>query len=237
MTEEHTPGASRPLLFLAGTSGLLGFLLCARLLLEGDGMRIHLPAYALSFDGTDMLQAIVPAILGGLAGLAFVAALPLAKALLARVGGVVPQTIVGTLVFASLAAAFPILRFSGHHEMEALLEWGQGAGMAALLVLGLLKALALAVCLASGWRGGAAFPLLFAGASAGGAALYVMPGMAPTLALIAGMTAAITAGMGKPTAAVLITAFLVSPFAPGPLLVGALVGYGYSRIGPKAELH
>lgn len=237
MTEDDASRPPRPLLFLAGTAGLLGFLLCARLLLEGDGMRIHLPPYVSSFDAIDMLQAIVPAILGGLAGLAFVSILPWAKALLERVGSVAPQTMAGTLAFAALAAAFPILRFSGHHEMEAMLEWGRSAGMITLLALGLLKALALAICLASGWRGGAAFPLLFAGAAAGGAALSVMPDMAPTLALVAGMTAAITAGMGKPAAAVLIMAFLVSPFAPGPLLVGALVGYGYSRIGPKAELH
>lgn len=237
VAEEAEDRPPRPLIFLAAVAGLLGFLVAGKLLLEGGGMRIHLPAYTAPLDGTDMLRAMPPALLGGLAGLAFVALLPSLRLLLARIGGLTVQTLAGTLAFAALAAAFPILRFSGHHEMEAMLAWGQNSGMAALFGLALLKALALAICLAAGWHGGAAFPLLFTGAAAGGAGLWLMPSTEPTLALIAGMSAAITVGMGKPVAAMLVAVFLISPLAVGPLSIGVLVGYGLSRLVPKADLH
>lgn len=97
--------------------------------------------------------------------------------------------------------------------------------------------LALALCLASGWRGGAIFPLIFAGAAAGGAALALQPQANPTLALVAGIAAATTVGIGKPAAALLIVALLIAPLAPAPLLVGALVGYGLARLGPAPSLH
>jgi len=237
VADDDDDSVPTPLMFLAGVAGLLGFLLAGRFLLEGGGMRVHLADYAGPVDGTDMLRALPAAVLGGLAGLAFTYLLPSVRSLLDKTGHVVVQTLIGTLAFAALAAAFPILRFSGHHEMEAMLHWGQEAGMAALLALGLLKALVLAICLSAGWRGGAAFPLLFVGAAAGAAVLVVLPDVAPTPLIIAGMSAAITVGMGKPLAAMAIMIFLVSPLAVGPLCVGAMVGYGLSLIGPKSELH
>lgn len=109
--------------------------------------------------------------------------------------------------------------------------------MALLMLLAVLKVLGMAICLASGWRGGVAFPLIFAGAAAGAAALWLAPATSPTVALLAGMTAAVTVGMGKPVAAALIILFIVTPFAAGPLCVGALIGYGVSQLGPKPELH
>jgi H+/Cl- antiporter ClcA len=226
-----------PVLLAAGVAGLLGFLLAASHWLGGGEFRVHLPAYAAPGDGLDMLRAVLPAALGALAGLGFVWVLGPIKALLARLGSPVVQTLVGTAAFALLAALLPILRFSGHHEMEAMLAWGRSSGMALLMGLALLKVLALALCLAAGWRGGAAFPLIFAGAAAGAAALWLAPGTAPTVALLAGMTAAVTVGMGKPAAAALIIVFMVSPFAAGPLCVGALIGWGASMLGPKPVLH
>jgi H+/Cl- antiporter ClcA len=233
-TENRTP---LPILLAAGVAGLLGFLLAASVVLEPGAFRVHLPAYDAPGDGTDILSAILPGLLGALAGLVFVFLLPPLRRVIGQAGGLVTQTLAGTLAFAILAALFPILRFSGHHEMHAMLEWGQSSGMAALMALGALKVLALAICLAAGWRGGAAFPLMFAGAAAGSGALLLLPSTPPTVALLAGMTAAVTTGMGKPVAAALIIIFMVAPFAAGPICVGALLGYGASLIGPKPELH
>ena len=73
----------------------------------------------------------------------------------------------GGLVLGCLAAALPAVRFSGHHEFDAMLQWGGGATAPALIGLALIKLLACAICLATGWRGGAIFPLVFAGGAAG----------------------------------------------------------------------
>ena len=58
-----------------------------------------------------------------------------------------------------------------------------------------------------------------------------------TVALVAGMTAAATVGMGKPVAVLLILLLLTGASAPGALCVGALVGYGAARLLPARAGH
>lgn len=227
----------RALLFLAGLMGLVGFLVTASYILGGDGMRVTLPAFDQSTILPAMLYSVVPALLGGLAGLLFVCALPLLQGQLHKLGGVAIQTLVGTLLFAILAAVWPIARFSGHHELLEMSHWAASSMPLTVLGLALLKITALTLCLASGWKGGAIFPLLFAGAAAGAAALPMVPADLTTAAYIAAMSAAATIGMGKPMAAILVVALLIAPFAAGPLMVGALIGYGLSKLGPKPALH
>lgn len=236
VAQEH-PEAPRWQLYLAGITGLAGFLLTAGRFLPENAFRIHLPALQPDADGSDMLWALLPAVLAAGAGLCFVLLLPAIQRALARCGGVVAQTLVGSALFAALAAAWPILRFSGHHELEAMLALGRESGPLMLMAVALLKALALAICLASGWKGGAAFPLLFVGAAAGASAAWLLPDAPVTVLLVSGMTAALTAGMGKPLAAVLIAALILGTSAVGPLCIGAAVGWGASRLVPKAELH
>lgn len=237
MLSQEELEAPRWQIYLAGVSGLLGFLLTASLIMPGNPIRIELPDHVSARDGTDMLGAILPAGLGAAGGLFFVWVLPRLEQLLARLGNIQVQTIVGTALFAGLAACFPILLFSGHHEMEAMLHWAGGAGMGALVVLAALKALALALCLASGWRGGAAFPLLFIGAAAGAANLVLLPHIPVTVALVAGMAAALTVGLGRPFAAMLVALFLVGPVSIGALCVGCLVGWAASHLVPAPKLH
>lgn len=109
--------------------------------------------------------------------------------------------------------------------------------MAGLMILAMLKALALALCLGSGWRGGAAFPLLFIGAAAGAAALWLVPETPPTIALVAGMAAALTAGMGKPLAAMLIALLIMGAPAVGPLCIGLAFGWAATRVSAPSKIH
>ena len=236
IAQQH-PEAPKLQLYLAGLTGLFGFLFVASRILPGNPLRVWLPDHQPAADGTDILFAIPPALLGAAAGLLFLFLLNWIKSLLDRLGDVRIQTIAGTAAFAALAAALPILRFSGHHELEDLMHWGKDAGFGALLAIGALKVLAMALCLAAGWRGGAAFPLLFVGAATGGAVLPLMPGIPTTVALVAGMSAALTTGMGKPLAAMLIALLLIGPIAIGPLCVGTMFGWLASRLLPPQPLH
>ena len=179
-------------------------------------MALPLPPHTTPRDGSDLLWAIVPALLGAGTGLLARWSQPRLAHALARLGTPMVQTLAGTALFALLAAAVPLVRFSGHHELVHALEHGVTAA-AALLGLALLKALAMALCLASGWRGGEIFPLLFAGAATGLAAVNGLPGLPVTVALVAGMTAAATVGMGKPVAVLLIMLLLTGASAPGAL--------------------
>ena len=64
-----------------------------------------------------------------------------------------------------------------------------------------------------------------------------LPGLPVTVALVAGMTAAATVGMGKPVAVLLIMLLLTGASAPGALCVGALVDYGAARLLPARAGH
>ena len=222
--------------FLAAVAGLGGFLLVAHWLIPGGGMALPAPPHTTPRDGSDLLWAIVPALLGAAVGMLARWSQPRLAHALARLGNPLVQTLAGTALFALLAAAVPLVRFSGHHELVHALEHGVTAA-AALLGLALLKALAMALCLASGWRGGQIFPLLFAGAAAGLAAVHALPVLPVTVALVAGMTAAATVGMGKPVGVLLIMLLLTGASAPGALCVGALVGYGAARLLPARAGH
>ena len=64
-----------------------------------------------------------------------------------------------------------------------------------------------------------------------------LPVLPVTVALVAGMTAAATVGMGKPVGVLLIMLLLTGASAPGALCVGALVGYGAARLLPARAGH
>ncbi|MDO5644307.1 MAG: chloride channel protein [Dermabacter sp.] len=224
-------------LFLAGLAGLIGFAATAGVILPGHGLRLPLPEVTPSGRATDILAATLPALLGALAGLAFTALLPLVQAALSRIGGASVQILLGTSLFALLASAWPILRFSGHHELQDLAQFAADVGPWALLGVAGLKILALCLCLASGWKGGAAFPLLFIGAAIGLAVHLVLPGISPTVALVAAMSAALTAGIGKPLAGALVSALILGLPAVGPLCLGIAAGWGASKLAPSNSLH
>lgn len=227
--DESTPLALK---FLGAVSGFGGFLLVARWLIPNEGLRLSLPAYIAPRDGSDLLWALIPALLGAGAGVVLRLSRPYITHALNQLSGLKVQTLLGSAAFALLATVVPAVRFSGHHELVHLLEYGIDVGWPALLGLGLLKALALGLCLSSGWRGGEIFPLLFAGAVLGLVAVVWLPSIPVTVALIAGMTAAAASGMGKPIAVLLIVLLLTGASAPSALFVGILVGYGVMRLLP-----
>ena len=235
--DERPDGLPRPLLWAAALSGLLGFALVGRHVLGGGFERLHLPVSPVTGHGAELLLAVVPAGLGVVAGLWFGWLLPRCREVLAWVGSPVRQTLVGSAVFAVLVALWPVLRFSGHHELAHLPDWLLAHGPWALLALAGLKVLALSLCLASGWLGGAIFPLLLAGASAGLACVAWLPGVPADVAMAAGMAGAATVGMGKPVAAVLLLLFLAGSATLPAVCVGALLGYVASQRWPVQGLH
>lgn len=218
---------------LAAIAGLLAFL-AVHGLVSGTPTDLGVPAYP-GVRGWDLALSVVPAVAGAAVAAGYVLAGPLIARLLQRPRSVVVQTLLGTMVFAALATAWPVIRFSGHHEFGEILGLVDERAWLALAGVAVLKLLATAVNLASGWRGGAIFPLLFAGAAAGAATLVLVPGLHPSAAIVAGMGAATTIGMRKPLAILLICAFILHGNALIPLAVGVGIGLIAVQFLPEQE--
>ena len=219
--------------FLAGVCGLAAFLLVCTLLLSGGFSRLALPAHTIPGDGSDILLALPAALAGGLIGLLSMWLHGKIPALLARLSRREWQILAGSAVFALIAATTPLLRFSGHHELEHALEHGIHAGWWTLAWLAAGKVLVMNICLASGWRGGEIFPLIFAGTAAGALMAQLIPGIPLSVALMAAIAACCAAGFGKPVATLLILLLLADINSPGALFTGILVGYGLRRMMEK----
>lgn len=219
--------------FLAAIAGFATFLATVRALGHG-GVDLGLPAYDLD-TALDLLRAVLPAALAAVVAYAYLHARPQVAAALGRVGTPRAQTLVGTLVFAALATAWPLLRFSGHEEFVDVVELADESAWFALAALALAKLLATAICVSSGWLGGEFFPLMFAGAAAGAATLALVPGLEVTAAMASGVGAATAIGLRKPLAALLISALLLGGLGLAPLMIGVAVAVAALRAFPLPE--
>jgi H+/Cl- antiporter ClcA len=185
-----------------------------------------LPAY----DGVrpgDLLLAVVIGVLAAavLAGVRRLAVLLLAVE--PRVGRL-PLLVGSGLVVGALAVLAGALGadprdvlFSGQASVPVLVT---GQSVAVLLVLLVAKAVAYAVSMGGGFRGGPIFPAVFLGVALAGLAVAVLD-VSPTLAVAVGTAAAMAATSRLLVAAVLFAGLLVGPagFDAAPAAVLAAI--------------
>jgi H+/Cl- antiporter ClcA len=160
--------------------------------------------------GIDLLWVALIAILASALGRFVIVSMPkLRKIVVEKLpGGDIPAGLVSGAILGLSALATPLILFSGHHEIQKLLDGSESVGQ--LIAITALKILVLVVCLAGGWYGGQIFPLAFIGA---GTALAVgeLVGSSATLSLVAaGFVAASAVGIRRPLLA-LILGFILFP--------------------------
>ncbi len=219
--------ASRLMSFIAGISGFLVFVFVAKAAFNGEGtFSIPLPD---SKPGEDWL-IIVPVLVGGLLGVLFRVLQAGADRVAAWIARPWLVTLIGTALFAALAAAIPLVRFSGHeqlHDVDHLFDQGAAAQ---LWLLAFAKIVAVVLCLSSGWRGGEIFPLIFVGAAAGSATALLLPDLDPAAAFAGALAATITVGWRRPLAALLLLLLLIDLSVLVPVLVGVGAGIALDRL-------
>jgi len=160
--------------------------------------------------GIDLLWVALVAFLASALGRLVIVSIPkLRKIVIEKLpGGDIAAGLVSGAILGLSALATPLVLFSGHHEIQELLNGSES--VAQLIVIIALKMLVLIVCLAGGWYGGQIFPLAFIGASS---ALVVaeLVGSSATLSLVAaGFVAASAVGIRRPLLA-LILGFVLFP--------------------------
>ncbi len=173
--------------------------------------------------GIDLIWVALIALLAASLGLAIVRATPKARELVVSKipGGAIPAGLLSGLILGVSAVVTPLVLFSGHHEIQEILDSPIGIGE--LLVVVVLKALVLIACLAGGWYGGQIFPLAFIGA---GTALLVaeLVNSSATLGLVAaGFVAASAVGIRRPALALLLGFVLFPSTTYIPMLLATVI--------------
>ena len=173
--------------------------------------------------GIDLIWVAAIAVLAASLGLAIVRATPKARELVVSKipGGAIPAGLLSGLILGASAVVTPLVLFSGHHEIQEILDSPIGIGN--LLVVVALKTLVLIACLAGGWYGGQIFPLAFIGA---GTALVVaeLVNSSATLGLVAaGFVAASAVGIRRPALALLLGFVLFPATTWIPMLFATVI--------------
>ena len=185
--------------------------------------------------GSDLIWVALIALAAASLGLAIVTTTPRARAwVVSKIpGGAIPAGLVSGLILGISAVITPLVLFSGHHEIQEILD--SPIGSSELLIVVGLKALVLIACLAGGWYGGQIFPLAFIGA---GTALLVsdLVNSSATLGLVAaGFVAASAVGIRRPALALLLGFVLFPSTTWIPMLLATVIAVAV--IGKKsAEL-
>lgn len=232
----ETLAPSKLMSFVAGVCGFLVFVFMARNVFGGEGVAtIPLPVSEMSPQDANPWLVIIPVLVGAALGLGFRYLHHGSDWIAAKIGRPWLVMSLGTVLFAGLAAAVPLVRFSGHHEMnEVPVLFSEGAAPE-LWLLAIAKVFALVLCLVTGWRGGEVFPLIFIGGAAGAAVALWLPGLDPAAAVAGAMAATLALGWKRPLASILILALVLDAGVALPIMIGIAVAVAVDRFIPESQ--
>jgi H+/Cl- antiporter ClcA len=215
------------LLSLIGIGGaLVGFGVFLGATATTSGALYPVPSYE-RFVPVDLLYAAVLGLVGGAAGIALVYSYRFFSRVMAPLSGrPVLRGVLGGLVLGLLGSLAPLVLFSGQYEFQNILIEGTTLGAATLFLLVIAKIIASTWCMATIFKGGPIFPLIFAGGTLGMAIGLVFPFIPLTVAITAVMAGMIVCILKSPLGVILF--LLLIFFEWGIILVviaATLVGH------------
>lgn len=130
------------------------------------------------------------------------------------------RAVIGGIVLGLVGTILPITLFSGEHELTEIATKWTGMSAYLLLAIGILKLFLTEFCLASGWRGGHIFPVIFAGVSIGyGIASLFSIDPVTTIAIVT--TSLTSVVLRKPLAVFLLLIMIFQVKLVIPMLIAA----------------
>ena len=172
----------------------------------------------------DLLYAAPLGFLGGMVGLLFMLSLRRLQRLFQPMKRhLVLRWLVGGLGMGIIGALLPLTLFSGEEETVDLITHAAEIGVVMLIVLGLVKLFATSLLLATGWKGGYIFPIMFASAALGLAVNLMFPGIPVAVTVAATMAGALVAALKAPLFAALFTLILVQKETAAVIAVAVVV--------------
>ena len=166
------------------------------------------PAYSPRL--ADLFYAAPLGLIGGAVGLLFMLSLKRLQGLLRPMKAhVVLRGLLGGLAMGVIGALLPLTLFSGEEQTADLIAHAAEIGVLMLIMLAVAKLLATSLLLATGWKGGYVFPIMFASVALGLAVNLVFPHIPVAVTVAATMAGALVAAMKAPLFAALFTTVLV----------------------------
>ena len=166
------------------------------------------PAYAPRL--ADLVYAAPLGLIGGAVGLLFMLSLRRLQRLFQPMKGhVVLRGLLGGLGMGLIGALLPLTLFSGEEQTADLIVHAAEIGVLMLIVLAFMKLLASSLLLATGWKGGYIFPIMFASVALGLAVNLLFPAIPVAVTVAATMAGALVAALKAPLFAALFTTTLV----------------------------
>jgi H+/Cl- antiporter ClcA len=133
----------------------------------------------------------------------------------------------GGVVIGVVAYLLPLTLFSGSADLKVVVDKGPALGVGLLIAVVLAKMITFAASVATGFIGGAVFPMLFIGGTAGMALHAVIPGIPAGLAVPAAMAAVPGAAVPIPFSLIAIVGFAVTLGAANVAPIGIAVLTSY----------
>jgi H+/Cl- antiporter ClcA len=193
----------------------------------------------------DLVYAAPLGLIGGIVGLLFMVFLRRLQRLFQPMKTrVVLRGVLGGLGMGIIGALLPLTLFSGENETLDLITHAAEIGVLMLVVLGAAKLLATTLVLATGWKGGYIFPIMFASVALGLAVNLIFPGIPVAVTVATTMAGALVAALRAPLFAAMLTITLVqretSPAIAVAVVVSALLAAlvalrTASKKAPQAE--
>jgi H+/Cl- antiporter ClcA len=171
----------------------------------------------------DLLYAAPLGLIGGLAGVLFMWTFKWLRRLLQPLQEqFVLRGLLGGLGMGIAGALLPLTLFSGERETLDLIAHTAEIGVVLLIAMALVKLLVTALLLASGWKGGYIFPLMFTSVALGLAANLLLTDIPVAVAVATTMAGALVAVLRSPLFAALFTLVLVQA-ETAPVIAIAIV--------------
>jgi H+/Cl- antiporter ClcA len=181
----------------------------------------HFPKYSPQL--MDLFFAAPLGLVGGVVGILFMISLKRLQQLFQPMRAhVVLRGLLGGLGMGIIGAFLPLTLFSGEAETVDLIVNAAEIGVVMLIVMAVTKLLATSLLLATGWKGGYIFPIMFAGVALGMAMDLLFPGIPVAVTVAATMAGALVAALKAPLFAALFTLVLVQ-VETAPVIAVAVV--------------
>lgn len=172
----------------------------------------------------DLFYAVPLGLIGGAVGLLFMVSLKiLQKVFQPMKAHVILRGLLGGVGMGIIGALLPLTLFSGEAGTSDLIAHAAEIGVVMLIVLSVAKLFATTLVLATGWKGGYVFPVMFASVALGLAANLLFPHIPVAVAVAATMAGALVATMRAPLFAALFTVTLVQREAGAVIAVAIVV--------------